>query len=259
MESVKIAWCCTAGLLPRPSTVRRQLELAQLARRSMSPKSCDFREDTIAQKEPRAHQQRVPTIRRLFRAFHTERSIHCFAIQRSILYMADVPWGVAKHLLHGLQTFKKGTVVEVMQGGTQYSSEGDALSRYGSGFMEDIFVRWQKSQWFKFLQAEQADRQKAAARRWVTMYTTSGRIGNGSKVDRRIGSGREMKSCSSFSTSMDSLDNTFSRLSHHRPVPRSRRRYRSFASTFQPKPTRIRRFQPRPLTSRRESETKWWM
>ncbi|SNX81941.1 uncharacterized protein MEPE_00646 [Melanopsichium pennsylvanicum] len=74
------------------------------------------------------------------------------------LYMPDVPWGIAKHLLHGLQTFKKGTVVEVMQGGTQYS-DGDALLRYGSGFIEDIFVRWQKSQWFKFLQAEKADRQ----------------------------------------------------------------------------------------------------
>ena len=71
------------------------------------------------------------------------------------LYMADVPWGVAKHLLNGLLTFKKGAVVEVMQGGTQYS-DGDALLRYGSGFIEDIFVRWQKSQWFKFLQAERA-------------------------------------------------------------------------------------------------------
>lgn len=69
------------------------------------------------------------------------------------LYMADVPWGIAKHLLNGLLTFKKGAVVEVMQGDTQYS-DGDALLRYGSGFMEDIFVRWQKSQWFKFLQAE---------------------------------------------------------------------------------------------------------
>ncbi|TKY90835.1 hypothetical protein EX895_000833 [Sporisorium graminicola] len=78
------------------------------------------------------------------------------------LYMADVPWGVAKHLLDGLLTFKRGAVVEVMQGGTQFS-DGDALLRYGSGFMEDIFVRWQKSQWFKFLQAEQADRQRAAA------------------------------------------------------------------------------------------------
>lgn len=74
------------------------------------------------------------------------------------LYMADVPWGIAKHLLHGLLTFKQGAVVEVMQGGTQYS-DGDALLRYGSGFVEDIFVRWQKSQWFKFLQAEQADGQ----------------------------------------------------------------------------------------------------
>ncbi|GAC99353.1 phosphoprotein phosphatase [Pseudozyma hubeiensis SY62] len=80
------------------------------------------------------------------------------------LYMADVPWGIAKSLLHGLQTrtFKRGAVLEVMQGGTQYS-DGDALLRYGSGFVEDIFVRWQKSQWFKFLQAEQADRQRAAA------------------------------------------------------------------------------------------------
>ncbi|SPO20290.1 uncharacterized protein UTRI_00689_B [Ustilago trichophora] len=71
------------------------------------------------------------------------------------LYMADVPWGIAKHLLNGLLTFNKGAVVEVMQGDTQYS-DGDALLRYGSGFMEDIFVRWQKSQWFKFLQAERA-------------------------------------------------------------------------------------------------------
>ncbi|SPO21212.1 uncharacterized protein UTRI_00689 [Ustilago trichophora] len=75
------------------------------------------------------------------------------------LYMADVPWGIAKHLLNGLLTFKKGAVVEVMQGDTQYS-DGDALLRYGSGFIEDIFVRWQKSQWFKFLQAE---REAAAA------------------------------------------------------------------------------------------------
>lgn len=78
------------------------------------------------------------------------------------LYMADVPWGTAKHLLDGLLSFKKGAMVEVMQGGTQYS-DGDAVLRYGSGFVEDIFVRWQKSQWFKFLQAEHADRQKAAA------------------------------------------------------------------------------------------------
>ncbi|KAJ9476550.1 Phosphoprotein phosphatase [Pseudozyma hubeiensis] len=78
------------------------------------------------------------------------------------LYMADVPWVIAKNLLHGLRTFKRGAVLEVMQGGTQYS-DGDALLRYGSGFVEDIFVRWQKSQWFKFLQAEQADRQRAAA------------------------------------------------------------------------------------------------
>ncbi|PWZ01397.1 Metallo-dependent phosphatase [Testicularia cyperi] len=69
------------------------------------------------------------------------------------LYMPDVPWGVAKHLLNGLLTFKRGAVVEVTQGGTQYSDE-DALLRYGSGFMEDIFLRWQKSQWFKFIQAE---------------------------------------------------------------------------------------------------------
>lgn len=69
------------------------------------------------------------------------------------LYMPDVPWGIAKHLLHGLQTFKKGAVLEMMQGGTQYSG-GDALLRYGSGFMDDIFVRWQKSQWFRFLQSE---------------------------------------------------------------------------------------------------------
>ena len=71
------------------------------------------------------------------------------------LYMPDVPWRVAKQLLQGLLTFKRGAVVEVMQGGTQYS-DGDALLRYGSGFIEDIFVRWQKSQWFSFLQAEQA-------------------------------------------------------------------------------------------------------
>ncbi|CBQ68022.1 conserved hypothetical protein [Sporisorium reilianum SRZ2] len=77
------------------------------------------------------------------------------------LYMADVPWGVARQLLGGLLTFKRGAVVEVMQGGTQYS-DGDALLRYGSGFMEDIFVRWQKSQWFKFLQAEQAEQAAAA-------------------------------------------------------------------------------------------------
>ena len=76
------------------------------------------------------------------------------------LYMADVPWGVAKHLLHGLLTFNKGAMVELVQGGTQYSN-GDALLRYGSGFVEDIFLRWQKSQWFKFLQAEKADRQRA--------------------------------------------------------------------------------------------------
>ncbi|SOV01475.1 uncharacterized protein UDID_00948 [Ustilago sp. UG-2017a] len=71
------------------------------------------------------------------------------------LYMADVPWGIAKHLLQGLLTFKKGAVVEVMQGGTTQYSNSDALLRYGSGFIEDIFLRWQKSQWFKFLQAEQ--------------------------------------------------------------------------------------------------------
>lgn len=74
------------------------------------------------------------------------------------LYMEDVEWGIAKRLLDGLLTFKKGAVVEVQGGGEQWSK---ADGRYGSGFIEDIFVKWQKSQWFKFLQAEKEHAQEA--------------------------------------------------------------------------------------------------
>ncbi|SPO38973.1 uncharacterized protein PSFLO_04452 [Pseudozyma flocculosa] len=65
------------------------------------------------------------------------------------LYMPDVPWRVARRLLGGLTDKKPPSVVEVAQGELERS--GEERKRYGSGFIEDIFIRWQKSQWAGFL------------------------------------------------------------------------------------------------------------
>ncbi|KAN0061950.1 hypothetical protein ACQY0O_005945 [Thecaphora frezii] len=63
----------------------------------------------------------------------------------NFLYVADVPWHVARRLLDGLIN-KKPPSVEVAQG-----ERAEAKAWYGAGFIEDIFVRWQKSQWASFL------------------------------------------------------------------------------------------------------------
>lgn len=71
--------------------------------------------------------------------------------------------------------------------------------------MEDIFVRWQKSQWFKFLQAEQADRQKAAAEEMGNNATTPAGPGTIAKTIEEM-EAEEDEELLKFFNKYDSLD-----------------------------------------------------